>query len=230
MLAAATAWEVLADNLCSAAASFRRMIADLTTEGWMGLASVAMAAVASTYVSWMTDTVARVEQTAGQARQAAAAYETAFAMMVPPAVIAANRAQLALLGRRNPYGHQAHAIAETEADYHDMWAHNAATMYCYAAQSATASSLAPFLPPLHTATSCTTELLSAPAALRRLGQPVPATIPAAAAVGRAGCLGPLSVPPAWTLTGTPESRRAAGYRFIAKPLRHNTTDLVPAWG
>lgn len=162
MLAAATAWEVLADNLCSAAASFRRMIADLTTEGWMGLASVAMAAVASTYVSWMTDTVARVEQTAGQARQAAAAYETAFAMMVPPAVIAANRAQLALLGRRNPYGHQAHAIAETEADYHDMWAHNAATMYCYAAQSATASSLAPFLPPLHTATSCTTELLSAP--------------------------------------------------------------------
>ena len=44
------------------------------------------------------------EQTADQAKSAAAAYEAAFAMTIPPAVVTANRAQLAALVATNLLG------------------------------------------------------------------------------------------------------------------------------
>ena len=95
----------------------------------------------------MTTTAALCEQTATQARAAAAAYEAAFAMTVPPPMIAANRTLLLSLIATNILGQNTPAIAATEADYGEMWAQDAAAMYEYAAGSAAASALPPFTSP-----------------------------------------------------------------------------------
>lgn len=95
----------------------------------------------------MSATGLQAEQTAGQAAAAAAAYEAAFAMTVPPAVVAANRAQLLLLVATNFLGINTPAIAATEAEYAEMWAQDATAMYVYAATAAEAATLTPFVEP-----------------------------------------------------------------------------------
>jgi PPE-repeat protein len=147
MLAAAAAWDRLADELYSTAASHGSAVSNLTYDGWEGPASASMATAAARYVSWMTDTALLCEQSAGQARAAAAAYEAAFAMAVPPTVIAANRSQVLPLVATNTLGQNAPAIAAVESGYSEMWAQDATAMYDYADASATASRLAPFYPP-----------------------------------------------------------------------------------
>jgi PPE-repeat protein len=62
-------------------------------------------------------------------------------------VIAANRALLMALIATNFFGQNTPAIMATEAQYTEMWAQDAAAMYGYAAASATASALNPFLEP-----------------------------------------------------------------------------------
>ena len=81
---------------------------------------------------------AQAEETANHARAAVAAYEAAFAMTVPPPVIAANRALLAALVATNFFGQNTPAIMATEALYAAMWAQDAAAMYGYAGASAAA--------------------------------------------------------------------------------------------
>ncbi|WP_139809193.1 PPE domain-containing protein, partial [Mycobacterium avium] len=66
---------------------------------------------------------------------------------VPPPLIAANRAQLLALIATNVLGQITPAIAATEADYAQMWAQDAATMYAYAGNSAIAATLTPFTSP-----------------------------------------------------------------------------------
>ena len=152
MLAAAAAWDGLAADLHSTAASYQSVILDLTSGAWLGPASVAMTTATSPYLAWLTTTAALCEQTATQARAAATAYETAFAMTVPPPMIAANRAQLMSLIATNILGQNTPAIAATEAHYGDMWAQDATAMYGYAGASATAATLDPFMPPPQTTT------------------------------------------------------------------------------
>lgn len=147
LLAAAAVWEGLAADLASAATSYSSVIAGLAGGPWLGPASMSMAAAAAPYVAWMHTTAAQAEQTAVQASAAAAAYEAAFAMTVPPAVIAANRALLMALIATNILGQNTPAIAATEAQYGQMWAQDAAAMYMYAGSSAAASALTPFTPP-----------------------------------------------------------------------------------
>jgi PPE-repeat protein len=144
MLAAASAWDVLAAELGSAAATYSSVISSLAEGSWLGPASASMAAAATPYVDWMTTTAADAEQTGYQARAAAAAYEAAYAMTVPPAAIAANRAQLAALVATNILGQNTPAIAANEALYAEMWAQDAAAMYGYAGASAAASTVTPF--------------------------------------------------------------------------------------
>jgi PPE-repeat protein len=146
MLAAAAAWDRLAAELRSTAAAYSSVISGLTA-AWLGPSSATMAAAATPYAAWLTTTAAQAERTANQARAAAVAYETAFAATVPPAVIAANRAQLATLVATNIFGQNTAAIAATEAQYASMWAQDAAAMYSYAIQSAAASTVTPFDPP-----------------------------------------------------------------------------------
>src|ERR1700677_2035881 len=150
MLAAAAAWDGVADELRSTASTYRSVISELTDEGWLGPASASMAAAVAPYVTWMNVTGVQAEQTAANAAAAAGAFEAAFAMTVPPAVIAANRAQLMALVATNFLGQNTPAIMATEAHYGAMWAQDAAAMYSYAANSAAASTLAPFTPPKST--------------------------------------------------------------------------------
>jgi len=150
MLAAATAWDGLAAELQSTAASYGSAISELTGGPWLGSSSASMAAAAAPYLDWMTGAAAQAEQTATQAKAAAAAYEAAFAMTVPPAVVAANRTLLTALIATNVLGQNTAAIAATETDYAEMWAQDAAAMYGYASQSTVATKVTPFTPPAPT--------------------------------------------------------------------------------
>ena len=143
LLAAATAWDALASELQTAAASYGSTIGELTTS-WQGPSSTAAAEAAAPYTAWLSNTAAQAEQTASQAQAAAAAYEAAFAASIPPPVIAANRAALALLVATNFLGQNTPAIAANEATYGEFWAQDAAAMYGYAGSATTASQLTPF--------------------------------------------------------------------------------------
>src|SRR6201998_3833700 len=143
MMAAAAAWNNLAAELATAAASHESVIAELSGD-WMGPASKAMAAAATPFVRWMNNAAAAAEHAATQATASAAAYQTAFAMTVPPPLIAANRAQLAALVATTILGQNTPAILATEAQYGEMWAQDAAAMYGYAGSSARGASFGPF--------------------------------------------------------------------------------------
>jgi PPE-repeat protein len=147
MLAAAAAWDGLAAELQSTAASYRSAIAELTGGPWLGSSSTSMAAATEPYLAWMTTAAGQAEHTATQAKTAAAAYEAAFAMTVPPAVIAANRSVLMALIATNVLGQNTAAIAATETDYAEMWAQDTTAMYGYAGSAAAASTLTPFTSP-----------------------------------------------------------------------------------
>lgn len=147
MLGAAAAWDALAAQLSAGAAAYASIVSELTGAGWLGPASSSMAAAAAPYVAWLHSTASQAEQTAAQAKAAAAAYELAFAMTVPPPVIAANRSLLMTLIVTNFFGQNAAAIAATEAHYAEMWLQDAAAMYGYAGTSLAASQLTPFTPP-----------------------------------------------------------------------------------
>ena len=147
MLAAAQAWGSLADELYTAVGAYQSAVSDLTSGAWSGPSSAAMSAAAGTYVEWLSATAAQAEQTAAQARAAAAGYEAAFAMTVPPPAIAANRSLLAVLVATNFLGINTPAIAATEALYAEMWAQDALAMYGYAGSSAAATALSPFTSP-----------------------------------------------------------------------------------
>ncbi len=144
LVAAAAAWDGLADDLQSTAASYSSVISSLTSGPWLGPTSLSMAAAVTPYLSWMQGTAAQAAETASQATAAASAYETAFAAHVPPEEIAANRSQLASLVATNIVGQNNAAIAATEVGYAEMWAQDALAMDTYAGSSAAASKLTPF--------------------------------------------------------------------------------------
>ncbi len=147
MLTAATAWDGLAAELQSTASSYGSVISGLTSDSWVGPSSTAMEAAATPYVEWLNSAAGQAEQTASQARAAAAAYQAAFAMTVPPATILANRTQLASLTATNVLGQNTPAIAANEAQYGEMWAQDATAMYSYAGNSSAASTLTTFTTP-----------------------------------------------------------------------------------
>ena len=132
LMAAASAWDELAADLESAAASYQTVLAQLTGATWLGPSSARMAAATTPYVDWLAGTAGQAAQTSAQARFAAAAYESAFAGTVEPAVIAANRALLAALVATNFLGQNTPAIAATEAQYMEMWFQDGLTMDTYA--------------------------------------------------------------------------------------------------
>jgi PPE-repeat protein len=150
LLAASAGWESVAAEMSSAASGYQSVILSLTDEAWTGPTSMSMAAAVAPYVSWMTATAEQCEQAANQATAAAAAYETAYAMTVPPPLIAANRARLMALIATNIFGQNTPAIMATEAEYSEMWAQDATAMYNYAASSASASAFSTFGSPPQT--------------------------------------------------------------------------------
>lgn len=150
MLEAVTAWEELAIRLRTATADYRAVTSKLAA-GCDEPVSTAITAVAIPYIDWLNAAAAQAEQAAAQAKAAANAYETAFAAVVPPAAIDANRATHASLATTNFLGQSGPAIAELEAEYEQMWVQDADAMYAYAGCSAEASTMTPFASPSITA-------------------------------------------------------------------------------
>jgi PPE-repeat protein len=147
MLAAAGAYQALAADLSASASSYQSVISGLVAGPWLGASSAAMAAAAALYASWIGAFAGQAQEAAGQVSAGVAAYEQAFAMTVPPPVIAENRLELAVLVATNILGQNTPAIAANQALYAEMWAQDAAAMYGYAAGSAAASQLTPFAAP-----------------------------------------------------------------------------------
>ena len=141
LLEAAAAWDGLAADLDSTATQYQTLITNLTTGPWLGPSSAQMAAATAPYIAWLQGTSATAAQTGAQAQVAAAAYQSAYASMVPLPEIAANRALLAELVANNFLGQNTGAIATTEANYLDMWIQDALTMDTYQVNSKAAAAL-----------------------------------------------------------------------------------------
>lgn len=155
MLAAATVWDMLAEQLHATAVSYESAVSGLDTV-WQGPSSAHMTAAAAPYRAWLSTTAGQAEDTAMQARAALGAYETAFAATVPPPAIAANRAQLMALVATNFFGQNTPAIMATEATYAEMWAQDTAAMYGYADSAASAAHIKSFSQPPQTTNSTAT--------------------------------------------------------------------------
>src|SRR5437879_5503850 len=67
MLAAAAAWDGLAGELATAAASFQAVTSGLVGGAWQGSASMAMAAAALPYAGWLTTAAEQAAQASAQA-------------------------------------------------------------------------------------------------------------------------------------------------------------------
>ncbi|ETB33576.1 hypothetical protein O975_26220, partial [Mycobacterium avium subsp. paratuberculosis 11-1786] len=147
---AASAWDELANELHVTAANIESVISGLTSEPWQGPSAAAVTAAAATQVEWLTATAEQAAQTGAQLKAAATAYESAYAMTVPPSVVAANRSRLASLVATNLLGQNTPAIAATEVAYGEMWAQDVAAMYGYAGAAQAASRVTPFTPPQRT--------------------------------------------------------------------------------
>ncbi|WP_324291125.1 PPE family protein [Mycobacterium sp. Aquia_213] len=144
MTTAASAWRSLAAELNSAALGYENVITQLSSEEWLGPASTKAAQALTPYVTWMKTTASQAEQAAQQLDSASAAFETAFASVVPPPLIAQNRALLTQALQANVLGQYTSVIAQLESQYGQFWAQDASTLYNYAAQSASATKVTPF--------------------------------------------------------------------------------------
>ncbi|SON64038.1 putative PPE family protein PPE38 [Mycobacterium simulans] len=150
LFTAAAAWEGLGADLQSSVSAIQSLLSDLTGGPWTGPASMAMAAAAAPYVSWLGAAAAQAELSATQARAAATAFEAALAATVHPAAVTANRVSLLSLIATNFLGQNTPAIAATEFDYVEMWAQDVGAMVAYyTGATSVASTLTPFsLPPV----------------------------------------------------------------------------------
>ena len=144
MTTAASAWRSLAAELNSAALGYENVITQLSSEEWLGAASTKAAQALTPYVTWTKTTAAQAEEAASQLDAASAAFETAFASVVPPPLVAQNRALLLQALQANVLGQYTNVIAQLESQYGQMWAQDASTLYNYAAQSSNATKVTPF--------------------------------------------------------------------------------------
>jgi PPE-repeat protein len=151
-MAAASAWDSVGAEMATAAQGYSSVLTELASSPWVGPSSRTMMAAIMPYVTWMNGVAIQAEETASQARAAAAAYETAFMMTIPPPAVAANRVQLMVLVATNFFGQNTGAIAATEAEYMLFWELDAAALYGYAGAAATATELSQFEPAPNTTT------------------------------------------------------------------------------
>jgi PPE-repeat protein len=72
MLAAAAAWDELANELHTTAANLESVSSGLTSEPWQGPAAASMAAAAAPQLEWLNTTAAQATQSSTQANAAVA--------------------------------------------------------------------------------------------------------------------------------------------------------------
>jgi PPE-repeat protein len=172
---AAAAWRQLAVDLEDAANSYTATVSSMG-ESWYGPSSAAMNQSIAPYLSWLRTTSQQAQQVAGQAQAAATAFNTTSASVISPAVVLANRMQLAHLLATNIFGINMPAIAANEAAYQEMWATDVAAMTRYQAASSQATTLPQFTSPTSTTNPsglATQGNSAAPAATASSGSAVP---------------------------------------------------------
>lgn len=138
LLEASSAWQALSTDLDETAGNYSAVLSMLAAE-WRGTSTLAMIQSVAPYLTWLRTTAAQCHQLAASAQVAAAAFGSTLASVVPPATVAANRAQLAQLLATNTFGHNLAAIAATETQYERMWVNNATAMYSYESTTAQAA-------------------------------------------------------------------------------------------
>jgi PPE-repeat protein len=146
LLEASAAWEQLGAELETTVGNYSVAVSTLA-ESWSGPSSSAMIQAVQPYLTWMRNTAQQAQQTAASAQDAAAAFNITLATVVPPALVAANRARLAQLLATNLLGSNLPAIAQTEDEYQTMWETNSAALSRYQAASAQATTLPQFATP-----------------------------------------------------------------------------------
>ncbi|HEY4041008.1 MAG TPA: PPE family protein [Rhodopila sp.] len=181
LIAASGAWQQVGTTLEDSAESYGAALSSLSGT-WHGPSSSAMVAAVEPYVTWLRSTAQQAQQIAASAQSAAAAFNSVQAAVVPTAVVAANRTQLAQLLATNGFGGNLPAIAETESEYQSMWANNSAAMSRYQAASAQASTLPQMTSPTSATnpTALKTQASATPAATSSSSPTVSAATPAAA--------------------------------------------------
>jgi PPE-repeat protein len=143
MVRAATAWDELAATLRQAAA-YCCAVAATVAEGWHGAVAISVGRALAPYIAWLNAAATQAAHAAMQAAAAASAHELAMAAMVHPDMVVANRLRLLSLCTANCLAQISPMIAQTEAEYEQMWSDDAEAMYAYARASAKASVLTPF--------------------------------------------------------------------------------------
>lgn len=147
LAAAAAAWQALAADLQATATAMQTAVANLVGATWTGPTSVSMGGAGEQHVQWLIQSAALAEETATLAGQAATIVEAVYTGVVPPPLIAANRAALVALLGSNFMNCNSGAIAANIAQYQGMWAQDSTALYGYAGDSAaTAGGLVPFIP------------------------------------------------------------------------------------
>jgi PPE-repeat protein len=188
MIAAAEAWRQVAAETETAAEEYDAALRGLA-EVWQGPAVAAMLAAAEPFARWLHATANQANDIAAQARAAAAAFQAALRAVVPPALIAENRAELVQLVTSNVLGQNSAAIAATEAIYAQMWAVDASAMNQYQLSSrAATAAIVPFQPPPATTKPHTG--LATPSTVQR--PPLPAVHASSGADLRASSAAPVA--------------------------------------
>ena len=150
MVQAAEAWGQLAGSLRETSAYCRAVTVQLS-QGWQGTVAVAVTSTMAGYLGWLDIAAEQAARAAAQARTAAHAHTSVVAALVSPDAIIINRARLVVLAATNYLGQASAAIADTEAEYEQMWVTDSAAMYAYARASADASTLTSLNSPVVTA-------------------------------------------------------------------------------
>jgi PPE-repeat protein len=140
LIEASTEWQRLGTTLDESAESYAGALSKLTGT-WQGPSSIAMTQAAERYLTWLRSTAQQCQQIASSAKAAAAAFNSVRAAVVPTSQVRANRTRLAQLLATNRFGSNLPAIADTEDQYHTMWANNSAAMSRYQTASAQATTL-----------------------------------------------------------------------------------------
>jgi hypothetical protein len=150
MVQAAEAWEQLAGRLRETSAHCREIAVQLS-QGWRGTVAVAVTYTMAEYLGWLDIVADQAARAAAQARIAVDAHASVIEALVSPNAININRLRLVVLAATNYLGQASAAIADTEAEYEQMWVTDSAAMYAYARASADASALVPVPSPLDAA-------------------------------------------------------------------------------
>lgn len=145
LLSAASAWSGLALEIEASAAEYKGVLGEVEM-AWLGPSSATASASMTSYITSLHQLAAYAQQMGTQAMTAAATFGVVYASVVPPPLIAANRAQLTALVATNFLGVNTAAIAATEAAYMAMWAQDTAAMTAYGASMQTVLATLPVPP------------------------------------------------------------------------------------